>query len=254
MAEVSGLMKYKNKAGDVATFRPITSAGNIEGLSDLIEEAEIYTKGVLTAGSGAAYTATVPGITALEAGISFIMIPHVQSTSQAPTLNVNGLGAKNLRMRISGNTATTTIASTTNWISTNKPIRVLYDGMFWVAELVRPNVNDLYGTLSSDKISYDNTTSGLAASNVKEAIDELSGGTVKSQTLTTSEYDALETKDSGTLYVLTDSTEDPLADHIADTTVHVTADEKAAWDAKASESYVDSAIEAAIGGALGGSY
>ena len=119
-----------------------------EAVNELIDEAKIVGKGVITAGSSTAYTATVPGITALELGLSFIMIPHITSTTTDPTLNVNNLGAKSLRIRVSGSSSTTTSASTADWLVVNKPIRVTYDGMFWVAEMVRPNANDIYGTVS----------------------------------------------------------------------------------------------------------
>lgn len=42
--------------------------------------------------------------------------------------------------------------------------------------------------------------------------------------------------------------------HTGDTSIHVTAEEKTAWNAKVDESYVSSMIDAAIGNAIGGSY
>ena len=42
--------------------------------------------------------------------------------------------------------------------------------------------------------------------------------------------------------------------HIGNTSIHVTAEEKSAWNAKADKSYVNSAIQTAIGNAIGGSY
>ena len=42
--------------------------------------------------------------------------------------------------------------------------------------------------------------------------------------------------------------------HIADGDIHVTAEEKEAWNGKASTEYVDNAIQAAIGNAIGGGY
>ena len=44
---------------------------------------------VTTAGDGAAFTATIDGITELTAGLEIIIIPHVSSTTFSPTLNVN---------------------------------------------------------------------------------------------------------------------------------------------------------------------
>ena len=44
------------------------------------------------------------------------------------------------------------------------------------------------------------------------------------------------------------------ASHTSDSTVHVTTDQKNAWDAKATTAYVDQKIADAIGNAIGGSY
>lgn len=44
------------------------------------------------------------------------------------------------------------------------------------------------------------------------------------------------------------------ASHTSDSTVHVTAEEKTAWNAKATTAYVDQKIAATIGNAIGGSY
>lgn len=103
---------------------------------------------VTTAGDGAVYTATVDGITALTAGVSFTMIPHVTSTSQLPTLDVNGLGAKKIRRRVSNSTVTTVISTSENWLFANKPIRMLYDGSSWIADMDRPNATDIYGAVA----------------------------------------------------------------------------------------------------------
>ena len=56
-------------------------------------EAGVYTA-VASSSDGVAYTSTVPGISELSAGASFIMIPDKTSASKEPTLDVNGLGEK----------------------------------------------------------------------------------------------------------------------------------------------------------------
>lgn len=222
----SGLMKFKDKNGNIYAILPITTKDNVDGL----EGVHVRLKGTTTAGTGSSYTATVEGIDTLETGITFMMVPHVSSEIVNPTLDVNGLGAKPIRRRVSGDTATTVTGSTENWISANKPIMVTYDGDYWVVDFDRPNVNDLYGTLGSDKISYDNATSGLTSTNVKEAIDEVA-----------SKVDAAASKTE-------------VQSHVTNTDIHVTAEEKTAWNEKATTTYVTEQIEAAIGSALGGSY
>lgn len=121
---------------------------------------------VTTTGTGEAYIASVDGITALTPGISFIMIPHVTSAKTMPTLNVNGLGAKNVRMRVSNSTTTTTPLSSENMLVANKPIRVMYDGTQWIIGIVRPNVTNLYGTLTVEQGGTGGKTAAAARTNL----------------------------------------------------------------------------------------
>ena len=127
-------------------------SGSYDGSEDMTvnipdEKEQVSFHGIKTAGTGAAYTATVEGIDALTAGASFIMIPHTTSTVAVPTLNVNGLGAKNIRRRVSNSTVTTVASVSTNWLYANKPILMFYDGTYWIADFPRPNANDIYGTV-----------------------------------------------------------------------------------------------------------
>lgn len=96
--------------------------------------AQRYDEPIITAGTGAAYTATVPWITTLKAGISFVMIPHVVSSSGTATLNVNGLGAKALKMYNSTNSSGVGNLPIASALSANIPIRVLYNGTYWILE------------------------------------------------------------------------------------------------------------------------
>lgn len=127
---------------------------------------------------GVAYSATVPGAT-LTAGYSFIMIPNRVSSSTSTTLNVNGLGAKALRVHVSGYTGTTSAPMTNNWLAPNKPVRVTYDGMWWITDVVLPSAQQLYGNVQAEDVDYSNTSSGLAATKVQAAIDELAGGALR---------------------------------------------------------------------------
>ena len=91
----SGLMKFKDKNGNIFAILPITTKDNVDGL----EGVHVRLKGITTAGTGSAYTATVEGIDALETGVTFMMVPHISSEIVNPTLDVNGLGAKPIRRR-----------------------------------------------------------------------------------------------------------------------------------------------------------
>ena len=121
---------------------------------------------VTTAGSGSAYTATVSNFSSLVAGKKITIIPHTTSTAAAPTLNVNSLGAKYIRQRLSTTTATTVAGQSASWLVANKPITVMYDGTYWVAEIVRPDANTFYGTLDIDQGGTGATTAEAALENL----------------------------------------------------------------------------------------
>lgn len=104
---------------------------------------------VTTEGDGAAYTATVPGITALTAGASFIMIPHTVSTSTTPTLNVNSLGAKNIKRGLSSLSSSNSVGYSSSWLVAGYPLLMVYDGTLWkVVNMTKPTAQDLNGTVS----------------------------------------------------------------------------------------------------------
>lgn len=140
--ENNALMKYKNSAGSIVTLYPMTKKDNVSGLDEVIRN-----QSVVTTGDGSTYLAAVEGIDALSAGVGFVMVPHVDSASTAPKLNVNSLGDKFIRRRVSSSSGTTSAGQANDWLSANKPIRVTYDGMFWIAELTKPNATDLMGTV-----------------------------------------------------------------------------------------------------------
>jgi len=122
---------------------------------------------VTTAGTGSAYTATVKGIKSLTAGVNFIMIPHVVSASTAPTLNVNGLGAKTIRQPLTTNTSATTTGASNTWLAVNKPVRVMYDGTYWkTVEIPRPSATGLYGTVPIKSGGTGATTEDAACTNL----------------------------------------------------------------------------------------
>lgn len=147
--EYTVLMKYKDSAGDTNLLYPITKQEN-----------------VTTSGTGAAYTATVASIIELQNGVSFVMIPHVVSTTISPTLNVNGLGAKYIRRRVSNSTVTTATGASVDWLAASKPIRVMYDGTFWIADTIKTNATDLMGIVPIDN-------GGTGAETAAEALESL---------------------------------------------------------------------------------
>lgn len=125
-------------AGKAAASHTHT-ASQVDGLDGKIADGQKLDIPIAASSNdGVAYTAMVPGLTTLAAGYSFIMVPDVISESTACTLNVNGLGAKTLRIRSTGYTSTTVSPPAANWLGNGKPVRVTYDGMWWVADVVAP--------------------------------------------------------------------------------------------------------------------
>lgn len=168
---VSTASKYGHaKASTTTPKAPGTAAAGSEtsafSRGDHVHPEQVSAHGITTAGSGSAYTATVEGITALTAGASFIMIPHTISTSSAPTLNVNGLGAKTIRRRLSDNSTTTVSSAIDDWLGANKPVRVTYNGTYWIAELARPNATDIYGVVGFEHGGHGGTTVEEARENL----------------------------------------------------------------------------------------
>ena len=119
----------------------------VANLQTELDKKQDKTQPVTTSGTGAAYTASVPHIKTLTAGVSFTMVPNVVSTAVSPTLNVNNLGAKPIRQRLSNSTQSTATGSTVNWLAAGKPVDIMYDGAFWVVDFVRPNMASAYGVL-----------------------------------------------------------------------------------------------------------
>lgn len=130
VTEVNSVMKFKDKDGNITAIYPITK-DNV----------------VTTSGDGSAYLATVKGISALTAGASFVMVPHVESTSTSPTIDVNGLGAIRIRRRLTSATTTTYGGYSDAWLSAGKPVKITYDGTFWIADVQKPVASDLSGSV-----------------------------------------------------------------------------------------------------------
>ena len=290
--EKSGFIKYKSTSGDTTVFYPYTLAGNINGLSDAVSSTvnsvidskltdvnthladktnphEVTAEQVgalsstpisMASTDGAAYTCTVPGIDSLTAGASFIGIPAIVSTSTSVTLNVNNLGAIQLRRGVSTSSSTTTAGYNDSWLSAGKPLRIMYDGLFWIVDNARPYASDLMGTvpIANGGTGATNGATGLA--NLLAA-----GSTV----LSSNQYgDALPTAGTaGRVFFkksdgsdmeainahITDennphkvtaaqvgadvsgsaaAVQSNLDNHSSDTTKHITATERSTWNAK----------------------
>lgn len=180
--------------GSYAASSHTHSIANITNLQTELDKKQVKQTPITTSGTGSAYTATVSHIKVLTAGATFTMIPNVVSTTVSPTLNVNGLGAKQLRQRLSNSTQSTATGATANWLAAGKPVNVMYDGAFWVVDFVRPNMTSADGTLPVANGGTGCTNSSDAASHL---IDSLAVGAT---TATDNDYLICQVPNSGTAH------------------------------------------------------
>lgn len=96
-------------------------------------------------GDGMDYTASISGVTELKKGMIVTIIPDTTSAATIPTLNLNGLGVKNIKQRLSTNTSLTAEAATDSWMIAGKPVPLMFDGNQWVTITGRPVASTLYG-------------------------------------------------------------------------------------------------------------
>ncbi len=113
---------------------------------------------------GVAYTATIPGITSLYAGLKITVQLNKTSASTAPTLNVNGLGAKGIRQPLTTNSFSSTTGATATWLNKASPITLTYTGAQWKTDFVRSSAAYMYGTvpIESGGTDADNAADALA--------------------------------------------------------------------------------------------
>lgn len=123
-----------------------------------------------TSTDGVNYTATVEGITELYNGLTITIIPNMLSTSKNTTLNVNGLGAKQLRVSIGGYNYgnSGTLAALDGWLGENFPVTIQYKAKFdnWQTVIPRPSTTGLYGTVNIEQGGTGGSTLAEAKSNL----------------------------------------------------------------------------------------
>lgn len=136
-------------ASDIAEGKKaITSAGLVTGTMQAGAAIPIVT----TAGTGSAFTATIDGVTELTVGMLITIIPHTASTSMSPTLNINGLGAKEIRRRYSYTNSSAATGYTSSWLSKDDPQLLQYDGTYWIAVGAnKPYTSDLSSAVNVSK-------------------------------------------------------------------------------------------------------
>lgn len=147
-----------------------------EGLALFKEFLNAVDAVTATSGDGIAYTATIPNMTELKRSKIITIIPDITSNATIPTLNVNGLGAKNIKQRLSVNTSLTAEASTPSWMIAKKPVPLLFDGTQWVTITGRPSATAIHGAVPIKN-------GGTEAESAAEALVNL-GAQAKHKTVT----------------------------------------------------------------------
>lgn len=161
----------------MALWRVSVSSTVISAPVQLFEVSKnIKTAGVYaveaTSGDGVAYSATVPGVNELFAGLEVTIIPNVASTTTAITLDVNGLGAKFVRLPLSTNTAILAQPGNESFFVDGRPVRLMYDnkyagkGAWVVVGRQLQSGSDIYGTVPVE-------CGGTGADNAAEARENL---------------------------------------------------------------------------------
>ena len=157
------ILSNKAMLDQMALWR-IPVSGAVISTPEILYNTKFAGERIATAQStdGVTYTVNLPGIAKLYTGLEITIIPDTRSASTMPKLNVNGLGAVNIRRRITSNTLTTVQSENEEFLVENQPIRVFYNGTYWVPDMARPNAPDLYGTVSVEN-------GGTGADNAEEA-------------------------------------------------------------------------------------
>lgn len=161
------VIKYINSSGVSTEIDPVVLRENVSDIEEIINHLTDNTNPhnvtaaqigavsnapvTATSTDGAIYTATVEGIGSLTAGVNFVMIPNTESTTQEPKLNVNNLGAKFLRRRVSAGSSVISPGYVNDWLAAGKPVRVMYDGLYWIVDIAQANASDLIGSVPITK-------------------------------------------------------------------------------------------------------
>lgn len=129
---------------------------------------------------GVAYTATLEGVTELTNGMLVTIIPEITSTSTAITLNINGLGAKMVRLPLSFNNAAMASPKLETYYTAGRPLTLQYDAAY----LADDGIWKVYGkqkTSAQDLYGYVPVESGGTGAETAEAARANLGAAAKSQ-------------------------------------------------------------------------
>lgn len=163
---LANLSRFLGKVKDYVDSKAgISGATGAEFAQKSIEAQPdmIYTA---TSTDGVTYTATIPGITQLYAGLKIYVKFSRASASTGPKLNLNGLGEKGIRQPLSTNGNAITTGATNTWLNATCPVVLTYTGSLWKTDFVRPSATYLYGSVPV-------ANGGTGADTAEEALENL---------------------------------------------------------------------------------
>jgi hypothetical protein len=135
-----------------------------------------------TSTDGVAYTATVDGMTELKNGMLLTIVPNMTSTSASITLNVNGLGAKMIRLPLSFNNVAMSMPKLDTYYTENRPITVQYDAYYLAGDGIwktvgkqKTSAQDLYGSVPVESGGTGAETAAGARSNIGAMASKIDG-------------------------------------------------------------------------------
>ena len=165
-------MDFGYRKDGVSVFQPSTLRGihlptepDMAASKEYVDSASGGIPVVTTAGTGAAYTATVNGITELYNGLTLILITHTSSTTYAPTFNLNGLGEKPLKRLMADDSSGTASGRSTYWLYRSVPMLISYSephSAWIVYTMPKTSAEDILGAVpvTSGGIGKQSLTSG----------------------------------------------------------------------------------------------
>ena len=198
--DVGAYLSYIDGSGIWHAFYPRTRKDLVFGM-DEIDNFVAANKGIVAhSNDGIKYTATVPGITELTVGASFLMIPDKDAVTGNPPLNVNNFGdillktKTNISTKVYGDEEQST--EDIHWLRSGEPISVTYNGEAWVADFTL-----VYGSGPLvTPVSIKN--GGTGATNIEQAAKNLKFNSLAYATELTGVIILDEIVDVGKYYIL----------------------------------------------------
>lgn len=189
------LIKYKDENNTVNVLYPVTKWANVEGSADrdtsiqavndnlsahLNDTNDPHNSEDLDAIRNFGYTATsTDGVTyrvttdrqktGTKTGSMLVIIPTMTSTTTTPVLNVNDEGDRRICRRYSDNTTSVADGINDGWLVQGKPVIVLFDGTRWIADLPKPNAEDLAGVVPVNSGGTGSADGSIGLNNLLKA-------------------------------------------------------------------------------------